>query len=337
MGGVANHYIGLRPFWKEKVKYQEIGRRSSLKNSGKYWLLWDVLKLIWNLIVFRPDIVLLNPSIGMSALKRDFLMQKIVGMFGKKTAIFIHGFNLEVFDKADKFWLRDNLNRALCIFVLAKDFKDRLMEAGVTCPIELATTKVDDRLLDDFDISCRNGEINTLLFLARVEKAKGIYETIEVYRILQQDYPNLKLNIVGDGSELENIREFIRKEGIDGIVISGKLSGADVANAYRNAELLMLLSSYGEGLPTTVLEGMAFGMPIITRPVGGLVDFFENGKMGVIDAALEPKKIARSIRPFLENQHQTKHVARYNHEYAVNHFMASKVAAEIENTLRKYK
>ena len=73
MGGVANHYLGLKPFWNEKIQYNTVGKRSEKSGSGKYWLPWDVVKFLFRLFFFRPNVVLLNPSLGASALRRDFI------------------------------------------------------------------------------------------------------------------------------------------------------------------------------------------------------------------------------------------------------------------------
>lgn len=335
LGGVANHYLGLKPYWTECVKYLPISKRSRKRGSGKYWLPLDICKFIYQLIFFRPDIILLNPSIGLNALKRDFLFLNIAKLFGKKVGIFIHGFDIPTYESLDNKWLRTELNKASVIFVLAEDFKNRLTNIGVTTPIELSTTKVDDSLVKDFDISIRDGKSRELLFLARVEKAKGIYETIDTFKILKNEFPNLRLKIVGDGSELENIKRKISDENLQDITVTGRLSGKDIINAYKAANLL-LLTTHGEGMPTTVLEAMAFGLPVITRPVGGLVDFFENEKMGFIDSTLNPVKIADGVRPFLLNPELTKSVARYNHEYALKKFMASSVANRMEKLLKKY-
>jgi glycosyltransferase involved in cell wall biosynthesis len=43
---------------------------------------------------------------------------------------------------------------------------------------------------------------------------------------------------------------------------------------------------YGEGMPISVLEAMAFSMPVITRNVGGIKDFFINGEMVSLDTVL---------------------------------------------------
>lgn len=334
LGGVANHYIGLRPYWAENVKYQEIGKRSNKNGNGKYWLPWDIIIFLKNLFVFRPDCILFNPSIGSSALRRDFLLQRIAKFFRFNTAIFIHGFDLKNFGRINHKWMKENFNRTSCVFVLAHDFKKRLQKIGVTAPILLATTKVDDRMIENFDVKLRDGKSGNLLFLARVEKTKGIYETLEVFKILKKDYPQIKLQIVGDGSELNNVVRKVKNDNIKDIIISGKLSGKDLVEAYKSALLLLLLSSHGEGMPTTVLEAMAFGLPVITRPAGGLVDFFENDKMGFIDETLDPDMIANGVRPYLDNPRKIKDTAIYNHEYAKRHFMASKVAAFIECSLK---
>lgn len=89
-------------------------------------------------------------------------------------------------------------------------------------------------------------------------------------------------------------------------------------------------------MPTVVLEAMAFGLPVMTRYVGGLCDFFEDGKMGRITNSCNPADFASMIEPFINDENYTKEVSLYNHEYALKHFMASKVGRKIEQLLRQY-
>ncbi len=336
LGGVANHYKGLASYWNEQVKYLEIGNKGNKTGGGKYRIVFDIFRLIFTIFSFRPNCLVLNPSIGKNALRRDFLMQRIANGFGVKTVFFIHGFNLEVFGRTDKKWMSAKFNKSTLIFVLASSFKTELKKIGVSVPIELMTTKVDDSLVEDFDIKSRDGRTGNLLFLARVEKEKGIYETLDTFKLLKNDFPDLKLNIVGDGSELNKIIDRIKVEQIQDVIISGRLDGQDVTNAYKSALLLLLLTSHGEGMPTTVLEGMAFGLPIITRSVGGLVDFFENDKMGFMSTSLDPKEYASYIKDLLSDPSRIIKIANYNHAFAKNNFMASTVARKIELTINRY-
>lgn len=58
--------------------------------------------------------------------------------------------------------------------------------------------------------------------------------------------------------------------------------------------------------------------------------------MGFISDSLEPKDFAEAMVSYLEDKDLTKTVSLYNAKYAKEHFMASSVAKQIENTLREY-
>ena len=335
LGGVANHYLGLEGFWTETVKYNTVGKRTNAKRSGIFWLPFDILKFLYRLFVFRPNIVLLNPSLGDSALKRDFLFLRLAAFFGVKVAVFIHGFNWEYAKKIDGRWIAVNLNKASKIFVLGSAFKKKILSWGVKAPVVLTTTKVDDNLLEGYDpIAMRSGKVKSILFLARVERAKGIYITVDTFAILKKKYPFLSLKIVGDGEELSKVKQYVEKLQLNDVVFTGRLSGKDISKAYESSDLYSS-SSYGEGMPTAVLEAMAFGLPVFTRNVGGLPDFFENHKMGFITDSLDAKAFAEAMIPYIEDQEKTKMVSDYNANYAKKHFMASQVARNMEKELSK--
>jgi len=336
LGGVANHYEGLRNFWTENVKYNTIGKRSGKSGSGKYWLPWDMVKFFARLCIFRPDVVLINPSLGRIALKRDFLFLNVAHLLGFKVMVFIHGFSWEYAKIIDKRWAVHNLNKASLIFVLAKAFKTEMQQWGVTTPITLSTTKVDDALLHGYDVNHeRKGEVKNILFLARVEQAKGVFIAIDTYRILKKKYPYLSLTIAGNGSDLQKVKQIVAEEHIPDVRISGRVSGKDLIDTYKMADLYFF-ASFGEGMPTSVLEAMAFGLPVFTRNVGGLVDFFEDGKMGYITDSLEPVDFAKAMIPYIENKALTRDTAIYNTQYAREHFMASSVAKQVESAIKKY-
>lgn len=335
LGGVANHYLGLKDFWKEHVMYNTIGKRGSKKKgSGKYWLPWDILKFVFKLLFFHPDIVIVNPSLAPGAIKRDSLFLNIAVALNYKVAVFIHGFDWEYAKKIDKRKIANTLNKASLIFALGNVFKRELLSWGVTVPIALTTTKVDDKLLKDFHAEIRTGRIKNILYLARVEKAKGVYETIETYNLLKKKYPYLTLTIVGNGTELSSVKEYISCNHILDITITGGLSGKDLIDAFKNADIYIFMS-HSEGMPTSVLEAMAFGLPVFTRNLGGLPDFFENGKMGFITDSLSPQDFVDAIIPYINDMELTQKVSLYNYNYAHTHFMASLVCKKIEDELKK--
>lgn len=336
LGGVANHYWGLKNYWTEDVRYNIVGKRDTTRNgAGKYWLPYDIIKFIVTILVFNPSVVVLNPSIARNALKRDFIFLKLSCLLKKNVVFFFHGFNLDNYKQIEKEAFVKMLNKSSGVIVLANKFKNTLKEDGVSVPIEILTTKVDDRMVEKFDITKRIGTIKNILFLARIEKEKGVYEALDTFSILKRKHSDLCLTIVGSGSVLNDVKNYAFENKIKDVRFTGALSGENLINAFLDADCYLFPSSYGEGMPTSVLEAMAFGLPVFTRKVGGLTDFFEDGKMGFITESLNPQIFADEIEKFIKDEELTKNVSMYNYSYAKKHFYASIVAVNTQNAIKR--
>lgn len=331
LGGVANHYYGLLPYWSENVRYNIVGSRYR-PGRGKYWLPWDLLKTIMKLLLFRPNIVMVNTSLGHNALHRDAIFLNLMHVFGKKTIVHFHGFDVNYAKEINVPKFLEMFKNATAFIVLSNAIKIQLKEWGVKQPIFLSTTKVDPKMLEGFDVANRTGEINSILYLGRVEKEKGIYISLDVYSLLQENHPNLKFTVVGGGTELERAKRYAKDKGIKNITFTGTLSGQALADQFQHADLY-LFTSFHEGMPTSVLEAMCFGLPVVTRPVGGLVDFFENGKMGQMVDSFDAKDFVAPIEELIADQKRTKVIVDYNQRYGTEHFLASKVAKHIEQII----
>ena len=334
LGGVANHYLGLRDYWHEDVKYNTIGKRNSKQGFGKLWIIYDIIKFIFQILAFKPNVILLNPSLGKSAVYRDFLFLKIAKLFGRKTVMFFHGFNKDNIKNIGIEYLKNNLNKSDGVIVLAKEFEEIIRSWGVVIPIHLTSTKVDDKLLKSFDINQRNSEVSSILFLSRITKEKGIYTVLDAYEVLLQKYPYLTLKVVGDGDELPNVRKYAENKALKGVRFTGALTGMDLIKKFKDGDLYFFPTFHAEGMPTSVLEAMAFGLPVITRPVGGLVDFFTNDMGRMIDS-FEAKDFIPAIEDYLQNPDLCKSTSLFNHQYAKENFLASEVASKLEVKLKE--
>jgi len=341
--GVSNHYTGLKPYFSESVKYNIITTRSNIgiitKNKIAQKLLrlffipYDYLKFLVKILFCNVSTVLLNPSFIRSALIRDGLYLQIAKFFKKKVVVFIHGWNQIYTAKAiNNPEIFKTYKKADAFVVLAHEFKDNLRKFGISTDIFLTTTKVDDQLIKNFDINSKKYNHKRILFLARIEEAKGIYVAIQAFQLIKKKYDDASFTIVGNGSELENLKIYIKTNNIKDVVITGALSGDSLINEFEKASIY-ILPTYGEGMPTSVLEAMAFGLPIISRPVGGLNDFFEEGKMGSLSGSTDAPEFAVLIEKLFEDQELMKKIGLYNHLYAKEHFMASKVALGLEKLL----
>ena len=335
LGGVASHYQGLAPYWKEDMRYLTYGKRNNI--PAYLTLIPDYLHFIYILIFSKIDVIIINPSLRYYQISRDGIYLLIARLFRKKVVTFIHGWDQNLYDKIKKHpslfcW---TYGKSQFIYTLYSGYRNDLKALPLSCPILLTTTKVSDSLVKDFDITKRDGKIHQLLFLARVEKYKGIDITINAYELLKKKYPMLRLCVCGTGNALNDAKEYVHKQHIQDVSFEGFVKGDDRIHYFIKSQIY-ILPTYGEGMATSILEAMAMGQIVISRPVGGVVDFFENRKMGFLLESLEPQDYADAIEKVLENQSLAKQIAENNYKYATEHFLASKVANKIEEDISKY-
>ena len=109
----------------------------------------------------------------------------------------------------------------------------------------------------------------------------------------------------------------------------GYVSGEDKAGELRRADCYVF-PSYEEGMPISVLEAMAFGLPVITRPVGALADFFEDGVMGYMTESKAPGVLAGLMQKLLDDPAARERMGQYNQQFAWEHFSAAAVTGLLE-------
>lgn len=331
LGGVANHFYGLKPYWKENVKYLIVGRRKR-DTFGKYYLPWDIIKFLFVLLFWRPDAVMVNQPLPTTIRERVFL--RIAKRFHVKFILHFHGFNEFTAKEMNGEAFMKQHKDVDAFVVLSHQAEDYLRQWGVTCPIYISTTKVTDTMLDGFDIASRTGEIQRIMYLSRVEEQKGIFIALDIFALISQRYKEMQFMVVGGGTALEDAKKYANQAGIKNIVFTGSLNGKDLTDAFKTGDLFVF-TSYHEGMPTSLLEAMCFGLPIVTRPVGGVPDFFEQGKMGAMVDSFDAKDFVEPICELIDNQELTKSISTYNYKYGKEHFLASTVTKKMEDIFDK--
>lgn len=98
--------------------------------------------------------------------------------------------------------------------------------------------------------------------IGRYTYQKGFERLIDAWRILSPQFPDWKLDIIGEGEERENLQRLILAYGL-GNQITLRKPTKRIADAYSGASMLVLSSRY-EGLPMVLLEAQAFGLPVVS-------------------------------------------------------------------------
>lgn len=342
LGGVAQYYANLLPHLGAGVEYFSVGSRTEDEGGIRVLarLLGDYWRFLLRLLKGKYDLIHVNPSLRGKAVLRDGMFLLIAKFLRRPVLVFVHGWDSD-FEQTLRgfhgFLFRVIYFRADAFIVLAREFMAHLQTMGYHKAIFVETTVVGDEILDRGSPNIRKASADhrkfNILFLARIEKTKGVYEAIGAYQILKAKYAGVSLVIAGDGQDRAGAQEWVRGIGLTDVSFIGHVVAEEKGTAFENADIY-LLPSYSEGMPTTITEAMAYGLPVVTRPVGGVADFFENGRMGFATDSLDPAEFAGLLESLLTNEALRKEISLYNRQYARSNFSASSRAGHLKNIYR---
>jgi glycosyltransferase involved in cell wall biosynthesis len=254
--------------------------------------------------------------------------------------VFFHGWHSQYEASVEK-WLKTFFKKTFLnadgFVVLSKLFKAKLEKLGIKAPIYVETTTISEQILLGFslekklDLLAKAPHIK-ILFLSRLERTKGIFETLEAFKIILDKGYDVSLSIAGEGSAKKKVSDYLTKNDLDNkkVKMLGYIRGENKKEVLHSHQIYCF-PTYGEGMPISLLETMATGMAVITRPVGGIRDFFQHGKMGYMTESKDPFIIAELIEKTILNKKNMIEMARYNHFYARENFLADKVASRLIN------
>lgn len=204
--------------------------------------------------------------------KRPFLM--LAKFLKKKVLVHFHAFNVEdTVSGAYSSRYAEFFNAADKILVLSEWWKEQLCSI-----LSLPPDKVEVLYNPCPTVKSRDfKQTKSILYAGTVNERKGYGDLIKAFARIAGRFPEWRLKIAGNG-EIEKGRELAGSLGVDGRVdILGWVSGEDKEKAFREASVFCL-PSYAEGFPMAVLDAWAYGLPVITTPVGGIPDVAKDGE-----------------------------------------------------------
>jgi len=188
----------------------------------------------------------------------------------------------------------------------------------------------------DFDNSFLNKialeKENFLLYMGRLSFIKGVQYLIEAFKIVKKQHPELKLVIAGSGDFEIQLKRIA--DGIKGIVFVGQIESIMIKQLLYKASLAVVLPSHlFEVLPMAILEGMAYGKPVLATNIGGSSFVVKHGKNGFLSKPKDPKNLAKYIRILCEDRSLREKMGMYGRKLVESEFTLDKMLNE---TLKIY-
>jgi teichuronic acid biosynthesis glycosyltransferase TuaC len=234
------------------------------------------------------------------AVARKLGIPAVVGSIGSDLNRFV--------DPASRWLTRLAMKRATFVVTKSEHLRQHAIEMGISSSKVRTVRNGCNRSV--FHLGDRTAararlaiddQAELVLFVGRLDTAKGIEELLEAFSSLASHRPNLRLAFVGDGPGGEHLRNKAKHLALeDRIVLNGACSSEEVAEWLAAANVLAL-PSYNEGYPNVVIEALSCGRPVIATNVGGILELV-NEESGILIPPRDSRALGRAIEKAMDRR-----------------------------------
>lgn len=287
--------LGLAPVF--------FGRRRSTARHGQFGL-----RAIWTLVRHarrqKPDaiyVIGLRASVVLRVLK-PFLASKLV------LGVRWNPASTSRLDVAFRF-VEKRLGQMIDLYLVnSKAAAETIQES---CGVPLGRIRIAYNGIEEIKgilepISCRPPNVLTI---ANLNPRKGYLEYIQIIRRLANELPGVRFSFVGRDDMNGQVQRAIQEAGLESRV-SYLGFVTDVSPLLREARLFVLPSLWNEGCPTSVIEAMAHGVPVVAYSLDGLPELVRDGKEGCLVPLGDKDALARAIVSLVRDPRQAERLGQ---------------------------
>jgi glycosyltransferase involved in cell wall biosynthesis len=297
---------------------------------------------------FKPDIVHTHAS------KAGVLGRKAAISCGVKTIVHTyHGHVFHSYFGKFKTHLIKSLERNLAkkssgIVAISNLQKDELVKKHRICAadkvkvvplgFDLSSFLQDNpakraQVRNDYNIEARDVAIAIVGRLAPIKNHSFFLKVID--QLLEKGVLNIKVFIVGDGSErelIEKISNSLNKKYGQKITLTSWIF--DIATFNKGMDIICLTSD-NEGTPVSLIEAQASGLPVISTDVGGVRDIVLDGESGFITKLDDIETYVEKLRLLVENEKLRVKFAATGRDFVTSRFNYERLAKDMSAYYRE--
>jgi glycosyltransferase involved in cell wall biosynthesis len=179
------------------------------------------------------------------------------------------------------------------------------------------------------DVQAQPGRPDMVLYLGRMEPAKGIFDLLEAIAAVRPAVPDVRLVCAGDGDRIA-VARFAERLGIaDAVKFTGWV-GPSGKRALLESAAVFAAPSYDASLPLSLVEAMAAGVPVIASAVGGIPEVVVDGVSGYLVAPGDRSTLARQLRALLVDRALAARIGAAARESARLRFAPERALPKLE-------
>jgi colanic acid/amylovoran biosynthesis glycosyltransferase len=182
----------------------------------------------------------------------------------------------------------------------------------------------------------KNGEWRFVQAGRLIEK-KGLPVTLRAFSTFLKQHPSARLTIAGEGPLFPDLQKFTRELRVtDRVSFTGFISQEQLREIYYRSHIFLHPSQTGrdgnqEGIPNSMLEAMATGLPVFATEHGGIPEAVENGASGVLVPERGDEVLARALLNAAQEPGLLSRIARSGAESVRKNFDLQQQAQRLED------
>jgi glycosyltransferase involved in cell wall biosynthesis len=251
-----------------------------------------LFQYLWTML--RNDVELVHCHVAM---RGSFVRKSIFALLARAmnvpVVLHLHGSEMKKFYFGQNAFFRrriiGQLQGAQAVVVLSESWRSFVREIAPAANVIVVRNYVR---IPAGARQARSDE--SVLFLGLIGERKGAYDLLNAFAEVRSTCPSMRLVLAGNG-EIDKAQALAAELGIAEFVSFPGWIGDDTRAELLETASIFVLPSYNEGLPMSVLEAMAYGVPVITTPVGGIPELVTNGANGILVEPGDRAALARSI------------------------------------------
>lgn len=154
-----------------------------------------------------------------------------------------------------------------------------------------------------------------LISVGRLSPEKGFMDLLKIFTLLHKDYPDWKLDIVGDGVEKERLEKFIEEYELQDFVTLHGFRDKDYIDKLLHESSIYLLTSYTESFGIVLIEAMSHGVPCIAfDSAEGARELIQSGKNGYLIKNRSYTAFIKKVSDLIENKDERKRIGKVSKE-----------------------
>ena len=163
-------------------------------------------------------------------------------------------------------------------------------------------------------------ERRIVLSVGRFVPIKNMALLIDAMARMASTEPDLYLLLVGEGPELQSLKEQAARLGVTrAVTFAGYVPQSEMAPYYRTADLFALGSDF-DNSPNVVLEAMACGLPVVATNVGGVAEYVASGRGGDLVPKGDAAAMAGVIGDWMSSVERRRAAGAFNRQRVVQEF-----------------